>query len=178
MRPNRRFLSSLVKRKLNLHSMLLMRGEDIFLEAYWAPFNKDTPHRMYSVTKSFVSVAIGLAEEDGLIDLDRPIVDYFPEKLDGELCEALKKQTVREMLTMTTVGPATSWFKAGDPDRTHLYFNNRGDCRPSGTVWQYDSSGSQVLCNLVEKVTGKRLFEYRSKSCDGRPMVASAIFKI
>ena len=137
-----------------------MRGEDIFLEAYWEPFDKDTPHRMYSVTKSFVSVAVGLAEEDGLLDLDKPIAEYFPEKIDGELCDGLKKQTVSEMLTMTTVGPSKSWFKAGDPDRTHLYFADRGECRPAGTVWQYDSPGSQVLCNLVEKVTGKSLFEY------------------
>lgn len=155
-----RFLHSFEKRKLHLHSMLLMRGEDIFLEAYWNPFTKDTPHRMYSVTKSFVSVAVGLAEEDGLIDLDSPIVEYFPEKLEGELCESLKSQTVRQMLTMTTIGPSFSWFKAGDPDRTHLYFKDRGECRPAGTVWQYDSPGTQVLCNLVEKVTGKTLFDY------------------
>ena len=155
-----KFLYSFEKRKLHLHSLILMKGEDIFLESYWAPFTKETPHRMYSVTKSFVSVAVGLAEEDGLIDLDKPMSEYFSEKLDGEICENLKKQTVREMLTMTTVGPCKSWFSAGDPDRTHLYFKDRGDCRKPGTVWQYDSSGSQVICNLVEKVTGKTFFDY------------------
>lgn len=155
-----KFLRSFEKRQLHLHSMLLMRGEDIFLEAYWSPFTKDTPHRMYSVTKSFVSVAVGLAEEDGLIDLDKRISDYFPEKIEDAICDNLRKQTVREMLMMTTVGPAKSWFKARAADRTHLYFNGRGETRPSGTVWQYDSSGSQVLCNLVEKVTGKRIFDY------------------
>ncbi|MBQ6702823.1 MAG: serine hydrolase [Clostridia bacterium] len=155
-----KFLYSFEKRKLHLHSLILMKGEDIFLESYWAPFTKETPHRMYSVTKSFVSVAVGLAEEDGLLDINRPIIEYFPEKIEGEVCEALKKQTVRDMLTMTTVGPCTSWFKAGDPDRTHLYFKDRAQCRTPGTVWQYDSSGSQVICNLVEKVTGKSLFDY------------------
>lgn len=155
-----KFLYSFEKRRLHFHSLLLMRGEDIFLESYWAPFDKDTPHRMYSVTKSFVSVAVGLAEEDGIIDLDRPISEYFPEKIDGEICRELKEQTVREMLTMTTVGPSVSWFKAMAYDRTQLYFKDRGECRPSGTVWQYDSPGSQVLCNLVEKVTGKLLFDY------------------
>ncbi|MBQ9132145.1 MAG: serine hydrolase, partial [Clostridia bacterium] len=155
-------LASLVKHGIHLHSLLLMRGDRIFLDAYWKPFSADRPHRMYSVTKSFVSVAVGLAEEDGLIDLDAPIASYFPEKIDSPLPPPLQQQTVRQMLTMTTVGkPKTSWFRAGDPDRTHLYFSDRQEpLRPAGTAWDYDSAGSQVLCALVEKVTGQSLFNY------------------
>ena len=37
----------------------IAKGDDIFFEKYWAPFTADTLHRMYSVTKSFVSIAIG-----------------------------------------------------------------------------------------------------------------------
>lgn len=154
------FLNSLVKRGFPLHSVLLMRGTDIFLEAYWKPFHKDFQHRMYSATKSFVSVAVGLAVEDGLIDLDKPMIEYFPEKIDSPVCPELQAQTVRQMLTMTTVGGPKNWFASADPDRTHYYFHERGSCRPAGTVWQYDSSGSQVLSALVEKVTGKPLLTY------------------
>ena len=155
-------LASLVKRKIHMHSLLLMRGNNIFLDCYWKPFHEEYLHRMYSQTKSFVSVAVGLAEEDGLIDLDAPIASYFPEKIDTPLPDVLKEQTVRQMLTMTTVGkPKISWFRADDPDRTHLYFSNRSDpLRPAGTAWEYDSAGSQVLCALVEKVTGCSLFDY------------------
>ena len=158
----RTLVSSLQKRKIHMHSLLLMRGEDVFLDCYWAPFEANRPHRMYSVTKSFVSVAIGLAEEDGLINLDAPIASYFPDKIDSPLPPALQAQTVRQMLTMTTVGkPEVSWFRAGDPDRTHLYFSNRQEpLRPAGTVWEYDSAGSQVLCALVERVTGQSLFDF------------------
>lgn len=155
-----RFLQSLHKRKLPMHTVLLMRGEQIFLDASWAPFDSQTPHRMYSVTKSFVSVAVGLALEDGLIDLDRPMWEYFPEKIDTPLPPELAAQTVRQMLTMTTAGLPGSWFTSGDPDRTHHYFHNRENCHPAGTVWKYDSHGSQVLCALVEKVTGKSLLDY------------------
>ena len=153
-------ISALEKRKVHMHSLLLMRGDRIFLDSYWAPFRRDYAHRMYSVTKSFVSVAVGLSEEDGLIDLDRPIVEYFPDKQNAPVGEWLSEQTVRQMLTMTTVGKPRSWFSEGARDRTRHYFDREDGVRPSGTTWDYDSAGSQVLCALVERVTGKRLFDY------------------
>ena len=67
------------------------------------------------------------------------------------------------MLTMTTAGECANWFTAGDPDRTHLYFNNRDRAHPSGTIWQYDSAGSQVLCAIVERLSGMSLMEYLRK---------------
>ena len=156
----KQYINQLNKRQMHMHSVLMMRGDNIFYEGYWAPFDKDYNHRMYSVTKSFVAVAIGLCEEDGLLKLDDRIVDYFPEKIDTPLCESLKSQTIREMLTMTTTGLPCGWFCESDPDRTHLYFSDKGNRRPSGTIWEYDSAGSQVLCSLVEKLTGRRLFDY------------------
>ncbi len=155
----RALIASLEKRKVHMHSLLLMRGDRVFLDCYWAPFHRERPHRMYSVTKSFVSVAVGLAEEDGLIDLDRRIADYFPEKTSSAVNEWIREQTVRRMLTMTTAGGPHSWFEAKVYDRTEFYFSEAGR-RPSGTRWEYDSAGSQVLSSLVEKVTGKRLFDY------------------
>ena len=156
----RTFVERLNKREINMHSVLMMRGDSIIYEGYWAPFNKDFNHRMYSVTKSFVSVAIGLCVEDGLISLDDKIIDHFPEKIDTEINEYLTRQTIREMLTMTTTCSPCSWFSETDIDRTHLYFTKKGYRRPSGTIWEYDSAASQVLASLVEKVTGKRLFDY------------------
>ena len=72
------FISVLERRGLATHSVLMMKGNSIFAEYYWAPFHRDFCHRMYSETKSYVAIAIGLLEQDGLIDLDKPIVDYFP----------------------------------------------------------------------------------------------------
>ncbi len=145
---------------LHMHSVIMARGDSIFYEGYWKPFDRDTCHRMYSVTKSFVSVAIGLCAEDGLIGLDDYIVDYFPDKIEIEISDYLKKQTIKDMLTMTTTGFGRSWFSEGAYDRTEFYLNDKNKKRPSGTIWEYDSAGSQVLCALVERVTGKRLFDF------------------
>jgi CubicO group peptidase (beta-lactamase class C family) len=154
------FIQKLEKRGAITHSVLFMRGDKIFAEAYWKPFHKDFCHRQYSQTKSFVGVAIGLLEEEGKLCLDDKVVDYFPEKIDGDTHEYLKQQTIREMLTMLTVGRSSAWFVSGDPDRTHLYMNEQRAFHPSGTLWAYDSPGSQVLCALVEKLAKKPLLDY------------------
>ena len=156
----KKYISRLEKRQIHMHSVLMARGNDLFCEAYWKPFSADKIHRMYSVTKSFVSVAIGLCAQDGLIDLDAPIASYFEDKIDTPLCKNLAEQTVRQMLTMTTTGFGVSWFSESDPDRTHFYFTDIGERHRAGTVWGYDSAGSQVMSSLVERVTGKRLFDY------------------
>lgn len=155
-----KYIRILKKRGINMHGLLMMKDGKIFCEEYWKPFHKDFHHRMYSQTKSFVGVAIGLLEEEGKLSLDDKIVKYFPEKIDGEAQEELKEQTIREMLTMSTAGGPSSWFVSDDPDRTHQYLNEKRALHDSGTLWAYDSPGSQVLCSLVEKLSGKSLLEY------------------
>ena len=157
----KKFILGLNKRNIHMHSAVLCRGYDIFGEFYWAPFDADFCHRMYSETKSFVSVAIGLLIEDGKLSLDDKIANYFPEKTDTPLHESLKKQTVRQMLMMSTVGYGENWFTNECRDRCKVYFNKRGESvRCPGTIWEYDSQGSQVLCCLVEKLAGKTLFDF------------------
>lgn len=154
------FIKRLEKRGASMHGILFMKGDKIFTEAYWEPFHKDFCHRQYSQTKSFVGVAIGLLEEEGKLALDDKIVDYFPEKIDGEIHKYLQEQTIREMLMMKTVGAPSGWFFSNNPDRTNHYFNEKRSLRPSNTTWAYDSAGSQVLCALVEKLAGKPLLDY------------------
>ena len=157
-----KFIRVLEKRKARMHSVLLLRGDKLFGEYYWAPFNKDTCHRMYSQTKSYVSIAIGFLLDEGKLSLDDKIADFFPEKIRIEN-EQIKRQTVRHMLMMNTVGYGKSWFDKENTDRLDLYFNREGITRSPGTVWEYDSQGSQVLCALVEKLSGMRLFDYLKK---------------
>ena len=155
-----KYISLMERRGIALHSVLMLKDGKLFCEAYWKPFDKDFCHRMYSQTKSFVGVAIGLLLEEGKLSLDDKIVDHFPEKIDGEILKYRKDLTIREMLTMSTAGGPVSWFTAEDPDRTHLYLNNQRFSHPSGTLWAYDSAGSQVLSSLVEKLAGKSLLDY------------------
>lgn len=155
-----RFIESTEACGARTHGFLFMKGDKLFAEGYYKPFHETFCHRMYSETKSFVGVAVGLLEEEGKLSLNDKIVDYFSDKIDAALPKYLSEQTVEEMLKMTTVGEPSWWFASGDPDRVHQYFNEPRKTRPSGTLWEYDSPASQVLCELAERLSGKPLLEY------------------
>ncbi len=154
------YIKYLERRGIVMHSILMMRGNDIFAEYYYKPFDKDFNHRQYSQTKSYVSVAIGLLEEEGKLKLSDTIASYFPERIDKELPLFLKEQTIEDMLKMETSVSYPHWFTSGDPDRVHMYLNNGAGLHPSGTLWWYDSTGSHVLGALVEKLAGKDVLSY------------------
>ena len=156
-----KFIRRLEENHMFTHDIIIARGDDIIFENYWEPFHKDFLHRLYSVSKSFVSIAVGFAEQDGLINLDDPIEKYFPEEASHAKNELMKKQTLRHMLMMSTTVEQEDWFTKRHPDRVRLYFENPStDRRPDGTIYNYDSTGSFVLAAVVEKVTGMPFMEY------------------
>ena len=156
-----KYLEILEGERLATHNIIMAKGDSIFFGKYWAPFHKDFLHRMYSVSKSFVSVAIGFLQQDGLIDLDDRIVKYFPEESKNQTDKNMLCQTIRHMLMMSTAKPVRDWFKAKPEDRVRFYFeNDKEETRPPGTIFNYDSEGSFVLGALVERVTGKPFMQY------------------
>lgn len=155
-----KFIDKLEKEKLATHSFIMAKGDGIFAEAYYAPFHKDFKHRMYSVSKSFVGVAIGLCEQEGLLSLDDKMIKYFPEYVNEHTDENMREQTIRDMLTMSTAkASGVHWFYSGTKDRCEVYFRDGGTKIP-GTFFDYDSPGSFMLGVIVEKVTGKPFLEY------------------
>ena len=154
------FLRILDKNHFCTHSILMARGDKLFCEGYYAPFNREFKHRMYSVSKSFVGVAVGLAVEDGLLTLEDPFVKFFPEYLNEHTNTMLEQMTIRDMLTMeTAMIERIWWFSSGTDDRCEVYFRTEAE-RIAGTTWTYDSPGSFMLCALVERLTGKPFLEY------------------
>lgn len=156
-----KFIRTLEENHLFTHDVIIAKGDSIIFESYWQPFHKDFLHRLYSVSKSFVSLAVGFAEQDGLISLDDPIKKYFPDEAARAKNELLINQTVRHMLMMSTTVEEEYWFEKRTDDRLRLYFENPGtDVRPDGTVFNYDSCGSFVLGAMIEKLTGMPFMDY------------------
>ena len=152
------YIKTLDSYKLRTHSIIMARGNMIFAECYYKPFDKNFKHRMYSVSKSFVGIAVGVAEQEGLLSLDDKFMDYFPEYRNENVNERFDEATIRDMLSMQTfmVDYGVWW---GEPDRAEAYFTKSSRQIP-GTNFYYDSSGSFMLGCLVEKVTGKPFLEY------------------
>lgn len=158
----KRYVDHLEKCRIALHSLIIARGDDIVYEKYWEPFHADFLHRIYSSSKSIVALAVGFAEQDGLLSLDDPMSKYFAKELEGQEDQNMHEQTVRHMLMMSTCKPQENWFVKRPEDRVHHYFQNPNThlTRPSGTLFEYDSTGSFVLGALVERLTGKPMMEY------------------
>ncbi len=157
----KKYVDRLESSGLSTHNVIIARGNDIIFEKYWKPFGPDFLHRMYSVSKSFVSIAVGFAIQDGLLSLDDKMIDCFPKELEGIDNELLRNQTVRNMLMMaTSVTGGETWFTANINDRVEYYFRAMTHRKHPGKTFQYDSAGSFVLGALVERVTGKPFMEY------------------
>lgn len=65
-------LLSLERNNIPVHSVLVARHGKLAKEVYYNPCDSHTLHWMYSVTKSFTSLAIGLLEQDGKLSLSTP----------------------------------------------------------------------------------------------------------
>ncbi len=153
------FLDALEKSKTGIHGFCLIRDGHIFAEGYWKPFHRHFQHRMYSVGKSFASLAIGLLMEEGRLSIHDPIISYFPEKLGEDGAHPfLTKTTIRDMLMMASPHLTTT-YKRYSGDWVESFFRVEPNHRP-GTVFSYDTSSSHVLTALVEKLSGKPLLAY------------------
>lgn len=146
--------------RVRIHGYMLIKGDCILAEKYYAPFHRDSLHRMYSVTKSFTALAVGLLVKNGLVKPEDRICRFFPEMLSEEgvhpWCEEM---TIRDMLTMRTCYSSTTYKRYDGENWTESFFRVRPDHVP-GTVFSYDTSSSQVLAALVEKLTGKKMLDY------------------
>ncbi len=102
------FLQRIDSERICMHGFLLVRRNRIAAEGYWTPWSTDRKHRMYSVSKSFVSLAIGMMIDEGRLTLDDRVAEYFPDKRPEKLHPWLTASTVRDLLTMSTPHSSTS----------------------------------------------------------------------
>lgn len=152
-------IAELQEHRVPMHSLLLARDDRLFFEGYYAPFAPGQLHRMFSVSKSFTSLAIGLLERDGMISLDDPIIKYFPEYTPEHPHPWLAQMTIREMLRMQTCYSSTTYKVDMTSNWVESFFTTQPS-HPSGSFFLYDTSSSHTMCALVEKLTGKPILSY------------------
>ena len=157
------FIDVIEKHKICLHSFMMIRHGKVGAEGYWKPFDKNQLHRMYSISKTFVSAAIGMLADEGKISLNDKIIKYFPDKLpEGELHPYIADMTIRDLLIMATPYSKGSTYGLGYDDWAWTFFNTKPS-HPSGTIFNYDTSASYTLDVIVERVTGMPFLQYMRK---------------
>ena len=81
--------------------VLVIRNAKIVAERYYNGYDQWTPHNLMSVTKSFMSAITGIAFHDGVLDeLDKKVMDYFPDYVYSGMDQRFFDVTIRHLLTM------------------------------------------------------------------------------
>jgi len=114
------------------------------------------------LSKSFTSTAIGLAVDEGLLDLNDKVAKFFPNDLPENPSENLMTMTIRDLLIMGT-GNHNDTFdpikKSKESNWAKIFLAQPVEHRP-GEYFKYNTGATYMLSNILQKVTGKTLVEY------------------
>ncbi|MCD8067879.1 MAG: beta-lactamase family protein [Lachnospiraceae bacterium] len=149
----------LERNQIPMHSLLLMRRGKLVYEGYYRPYHREKLHRMFSVSKSMVSLGIGYLITRGVLHANDRIVDLFPEKCPADVHPYLAEMTLQNMLEMRTCYSETTYKLGLTDDWVESFFITPPD-HPPGTIFHYDTSSSHVLCALIEKLTGMPFWDF------------------
>lgn len=156
------FLNKVKEQDIVLNYVQVRQHGDIILD--WGRMAQKTRLNTWSVSKSFISVAVGIAIDEGIISLDEKICDSFPEYLPDNPSDNLLGITVRHMLTMTT-GFDYPIFFGDDPERyitedwIQYFFNHDFTYKP-GERFLYCNFNTYMLACLIERKSGREIMDY------------------
>ncbi|HEX5026403.1 MAG TPA: serine hydrolase [Agriterribacter sp.] len=149
------------QRKDDLHSFMLVRHGQVAAEGWWNPYNPESPHMLFSLSKSFTSTAIGIAQSEGLLNINDKVISFFPDQTPKDPSANLQAMRIRDLLKMNSghnedaTGrmrqDTTSWVKG--------FLSLPVEHKP-GTHFVYNSAATFMLSAIIQKVSGKTLLEY------------------
>ena len=144
---------------VNMHGFLLSVRGELKAGACYAPYREDRPHRLYSVSKTVLALAVGMLAEEGKLNLDDPVASFFPDLLPEHPDGRILRQTIRDMLRMATCYAQTAYNEREDKDWSRPFFTGWPTHEP-GTVFHYDTGASQVFAALVRRLTGREAMDF------------------
>jgi CubicO group peptidase (beta-lactamase class C family) len=127
------------------------------VEQHWAA---DIRRDVFSVSKTFTSVAVGIAQDEGLLTVDDPVLRHLPglASVAGAGVDAV---TIRHLLTMSSgLGwrwPSPDADHPGDPVEDFLATS---PAAPPGTAFQYRGTSTYVLSRIIHASSGMDLRDY------------------
>jgi CubicO group peptidase (beta-lactamase class C family) len=157
-----RFLEEIGEHKLELHSMMLLRHGNVVAEGWWAPYRREDRHQLFSLSKSFTSTAIGLAQAEKLLSLDDRVISFFPDDLPEKVSPQLADMRIRHLLMMGT-GHANDTMEAlhADADGNWVKgFLSVPVEHQLGSHFVYNTGATYMLAAILHKVTGQFLLDY------------------
>ncbi|NOU96672.1 serine hydrolase [Paenibacillus sp. LMG 31456] len=139
--------------------MLLQDGQAT--AQFWRkPYRKDCQQLLFSLSKSFTSIAVGIAWDSGYLDLQDKVISFFSDQLPDHPSLHLAQMTVHHLLSMNTghndniysaVANETDWVKA---------FLSLEVQHEPGSYYRYSTHATYMLSAIIEKVTGESLVDF------------------
>lgn len=84
-------------KKFQTDGLIVIKDGMVHYEYYDPTYDPETPHDMYSVSKTITGALLGMAERDGRISLDDKLSEYYPKK---EADQNYEKITMKNLLYM------------------------------------------------------------------------------
>ena len=147
---------------------VIVKDDSLIHEEYWDGYGEDSYSNSFSMAKTFTSILIGIAIDEGKIkSVDQPVGDFLPEYKTGDNA----KLTIKHLLTMSSgidfdenyvnpfAYPAAAYYGTDLKKLTDKYSVKE----EPGKVFKYLSGNSVLLGFIIEKATGKKVSEYASE---------------
>lgn len=172
----------------SVHAVVVVRNGTLLFEHYRKGYDEkwgrpigevqyaaDVKHDVRSISKSVVSLLVGIAIDRGLIrSVDEPVFTFFPEFASLRTSEK-DRILVRHLLTMSSgiewderkrpyTDPENSEIKMIFAPDSYRYAFEQPMAAEPGKVWNYSGGSTTLLAAIVENVTGKPLFDFARES--------------
>lgn len=151
-----------LKKLDSLNSIMIMRDGLVCLEGWWKPYQPDQPHMLFSLSKSFTSVAIGMIAQEKHFKISDPLIVFFPEYSDCITDERMRDVTLHHLLSMGSGhGQCAKGVMEIDPEHNYIrgFFASELTYAP-GERFVYNSGATYMLAALIKKLSGQNVREY------------------
>jgi len=156
----------------NSKAFILLKDGKIVIEKYFDSFNIDSMWFWASAGKTLTSALVGIAQEEGLLNINNKTSDYLGTQWTSLPKEKEDLITVRHQLTMTTGLDYT----VKDLDCTNPEcLKYKAD---AGSQWYYHNAPYTLLEKVVEKATGLNYNLYFSLKIRNQIGMNGAWFKL
>lgn len=135
-------------------AFIVLHNGRIVIENYFGDFNESTPHSWNSAAKTLTSMTVGIAQEEGFLDINMPSATYMGTGWSSLTSEQESNITVRHHLAMTTGLDYTVPENFCADKECFLYKNE------PGTYWYYHQGAYTVLDNIITGAVNQEFTDY------------------
>jgi CubicO group peptidase (beta-lactamase class C family) len=149
----------------NVRAVLVNVDGETKIAHYRHSFTEDDYAHVFSVTKSVVSMLIGIAIADGLIaSIDQPLAELLPERRKA-MSDDTAKITLRQLMTMSGgfddyLPDASQWEKSAEPGGNYVELLLARPQYPPGKAFWYSNPSAHLvaaaLAAALERADGDR----------------------